>query len=110
MERRTQSDETMREGIVAEGRSGHAFPSLLASEQFSTRSCARCTGLLVSEWCYDLNNAGAHRIESFRCVQCGDRIDPVILQNRYRLSVERQPLRKGWPRHTVNSVLLSEVA
>ena len=100
----------MRDRIVAEDGSGHAFQTLLASEQFSTRSCARCAGLLVSEWCYDLNNAGAHRIESFRCVQCGDRIDPVILQNRIRLSFERQPLRKGWPRHTVKSVLLGEVA
>jgi len=52
------------------------------SEQFSARSCARCDGLLVNDWCYDLNNTGEHISSVLRCVQCGHRIDPVILQNQ----------------------------
>lgn len=39
----------------------------------STR-CLRCSGLMVIESCVDF--------PVWRCVQCGERIDPVILQNR----------------------------
>ena len=40
--------------------------------------CSRCGGLMVHEECIDLP---AHR-----CVQCGDFIDPIILQNRHRFA------------------------
>lgn len=47
------------------------------------RSCARCGGLLASEFCMDLlNSAGELDIKTLRCVQCGDIVDPVILANR----------------------------
>jgi hypothetical protein len=36
--------------------------------------CSRCAGLMVIEPGFDL--------PSWRCVQCGELIDPVILQNR----------------------------
>jgi hypothetical protein len=39
--------------------------------------CPRCSGLMVTEWCEDLSDYYAQR-----CVQCGEVIDPVILQNR----------------------------
>jgi hypothetical protein len=39
-------------------------------------ACGRCGGLMVSEDYSDL--------PARRCVQCGDFIDPVILQNRLR--------------------------
>jgi len=52
---------------------------LLASEQFSTRTCARCAGLLVYEWRQD---APDDDDKVLRCVQCGHRIDPLILRNR----------------------------
>jgi len=32
---------------------------------------------MVAEWCQDLSNYSAQR-----CVQCGELIDPVILENR----------------------------
>lgn len=37
-------------------------------------TCSRCSGLMVVE----------QRLEFpvWRCVQCGERVDPVILQNR----------------------------
>jgi hypothetical protein len=54
------------------------------SQQFSTRSCVRCNGSLVNDWCYDLDNTGEHIASVLRCVQCGHRIDPVILQNQMR--------------------------
>jgi hypothetical protein len=40
--------------------------------------CPRCGGLMVHEESLDLS---AHR-----CVQCGEFIDPVILQNRHRFA------------------------
>jgi formate dehydrogenase maturation protein FdhE len=43
----------------------------------STDSCPRCGGLMVAEWCQDLSDYSGQR-----CVQCGELIDPVILQNR----------------------------
>ena len=43
----------------------------------STDRCPRCSGLMVAEWCEDLSNYRAQR-----CLQCGEVIDPVILQNR----------------------------
>jgi hypothetical protein len=50
----------------------------------STR-CSRCGGLMVTEQCFDLLDESGHRdFRSRRCVQCGDFIDPVILQNRQR--------------------------
>ena len=39
--------------------------------------CPRCGGLMVSEWGADLmKNTGQ------RCVQCGELVDSVILENR----------------------------
>jgi len=43
----------------------------------STDRCPRCSGLMVSEWYQDLSDYRAQR-----CVQCGEIVDPVILQNR----------------------------
>jgi hypothetical protein len=43
----------------------------------STDCCPRCGGLMVAEWCQDLSNYSGQR-----CVQCGELIDPVILENR----------------------------
>ena len=45
-----------------------------------TDRCPRCNGLMVAQWCEDLSDYSGRR-----CVQCGELIDPVIMQNR-RLS------------------------
>lgn len=43
----------------------------------STGRCPRCGGLMVHEWGADpMENAGQ------RCVQCGELVDSVILENR----------------------------
>jgi len=45
--------------------------------------CARCGGLMVPDFCMDvLPSIGESRIEAKRCVQCGEVVDPVILENR----------------------------
>jgi hypothetical protein len=57
---------------------------LLTTEHSGTTSCARCTGLLVSDWFYDLENPGEYYVKALRCVQCGHRVDPTIARNRIR--------------------------
>jgi C4-type Zn-finger protein len=101
MARMMESREAMRDGIVR---------SLPASEQFCTRSCARCGGLLVNEWYYDLNNTGEHSVETLRCVQCGHRVDPVILQNQIRPLAESQQVQQARSRYSTRTVMLSEFA
>jgi hypothetical protein len=48
--------------------------------------CSRCGGFIVVEPCFDF------RVQ--RCVQCGDRVDPVILQNRQQGSAGRPKTNK----------------
>ncbi len=110
MERRIKPKEPECGGTMKQIGSGEAVRSLPASEQLSTRSCARCAGLLVSEWYYDLHNTGEHHVESLSCVQCGNRVDPVILRNQIRPSVERQPERQARPRYSTRAGILSELA
>ncbi len=110
MARMMESREAMRDGTVAEGGSGYAIRPLPTSEQFCTRSCARCGGLLVNEWYYDLNNTGEHSVETLRCVQCGHRVDPMILRNQIRPTVQSQRVRRARHKYSVKTVLLGEDA
>ncbi len=86
MERVIKRIEPKADGVVKRNNRGVAILALPVNEQFSTKTCVRCEGLLVSEWTYDLQETGYHKIESLRCVQCGNRIDPVILQNQLLVS------------------------
>jgi len=52
-------------------------------EGVSPVKCSRCGGLLVAEPCTDFwDDAGNLAVR--RCVQCGEVVDQVILQNRQR--------------------------
>lgn len=52
-------------------------------EFVSTARCSRCGGLMVAEWCFDLlDDTGHLNFLAWRCIQCGDLVDPVILKNR----------------------------
>ncbi len=64
-----------------------SWTALMEDEHLQMTSCTRCTGLLVSDWFYDLKNPGEYHVEVLRCVQCGHRVDPTIVQNRMRPSV-----------------------
>lgn len=45
--------------------------------------CTRCQGILVPDYNFDhLDATSPDRIRTWRCVMCGDVVDPVILQNR----------------------------
>jgi len=63
--------------------------SLAAGPPADQARCWRCRGLMVVESCVDLaGDAGQPDCLTRRCVQCGEVIDPVILQNR-RLQLEK---------------------
>lgn len=48
---------------------------------------------MVSHWCMNVNyDAGGMEILTQRCLQCGEVIDPVILENRQH--PEREALKK----------------
>lgn len=79
-------------GTMNRNGNGQAIRFLAASEQFATKTCARCAGLLVTDWCNDSNYSGECMASALRCVQCGHRIDPVILENQiHRLSEAHTP-------------------
>lgn len=52
---------------------------------FDTEHCGRCGGLLLHELCTDLlDDTGRMDFPAWRCVQCGNLVDSVILLNRQR--------------------------
>ncbi len=49
--------------------------------------CTRCQGFMVPHDCYNLLDGGhPTHIQAWRCVMCGDLVDPIILANRRRLA------------------------
>jgi C4-type Zn-finger protein len=110
MERRMEQKAPKCGRTMRQNGRGDAVLSLPPNEQLYTRSCARCGGLLVNEWYYDSHTSGEHNVETLRCVQCGYRVDPVILQNQTRPSVERKGVRQGRRKSSAKAAVLSEVA
>jgi hypothetical protein len=109
MGRRMETKEPAWIGTIDQNGNGQAIRFLAASEQFSTRSCARCTGLLVNDWCDDSSTTGEHMSAVLRCVQCGHRIDPVILQNQIHRRSEKIASSDD-TRRFVRGILLGEGA
>jgi hypothetical protein len=70
--------DTQQQSIEASARSW--------SRIHSTDRCPRCRGLMVAEWCEDLSSYTGQR-----CVQCGEVIDPIILQNRRQFGASIGP-------------------
>lgn len=110
MERRMESKEPKYGRTMKQNGRGETVLFLPPNEQLYTRSCARCGGLLVNEWYYGSHTSGEHNVETLRCVQCGYRIDPVILQNQIRLQVERQPIREVRHTYSAKTFMLDENA
>lgn len=45
--------------------------------------CHRCGGFMAREYCFDLlDETGHNGFWALRCMQCGEILDPLILQNR----------------------------
>jgi hypothetical protein len=64
----------------------------------STDRCPRCSGLMVAEWCQDRSDYTAQR-----CVQCGEVIDPVILQNRRQYEMTEAQRALSTPRRGLSA-------
>lgn len=49
--------------------------------------CGRCSGLMVADRFTDLlDETGQITFGGWRCVSCGEIVDPVIVSNRQRLT------------------------
>lgn len=78
--------------IKNENAQREAIPSVQADPRNSD-TCTRCGGFMVSHWCMNVNyDAGGMEILTKRCLQCGEVIDPVILENR--LNPQREAMKK----------------
>jgi len=62
---------------------GQTMSQSALSSALHHSSCLRCGGFMVNEVSMDLmSSSGELDCATRRCVQCGDILDPVILQNR----------------------------
>jgi hypothetical protein len=69
----------LAEKTRAEQLGSHRVPSAAPHESM----CARCGGLMVTDFCMDLLFCiGETEFAAQRCVQCGEIVDPVIIRNR----------------------------
>lgn len=56
-------------------------------------TCERCDGLMVSEQICDLQGTNRELCANgYRCLLCGNVVDPTILDNRRRSSETVEPL------------------
>ncbi len=70
-----------------------ATPTTKSVDPRHSDVCTRCGGFMVSHWCMNVNyDAGGMEILTKRCLQCGEVIDPVILENR--LNPQREAMKK----------------
>lgn len=52
--------------------------------------CTRCQGILVPDYSFDhLDATSPGHVRTWRCVMCGDVVDPVILDNRRKQAAGR---------------------
>ena len=62
-------------------------PTEVTTSPCSQNNCTRCSGQMTHEMCTDLqSDSGRTNFWAFRCIQCGDIVDEVILRNRSRSS------------------------
>lgn len=66
----------------------------------SALTCPRCQGLFVRVFCRDIyDGTGENGFWALRCLQCGELLDPLILQHRNTTSqaVQRGRTRQQSP-------------
>ncbi len=61
----------------------HMIQSPPADPGESYLGCPRCRNVMVEEYFQDLrDDTGSLRFKGWRCIICGEILDPIILQNR----------------------------
>lgn len=69
-----------------------SYPAISLSHEAPLK-CQRCQGLLVREFCMDIHDGtGENGFDALRCLQCGELLDPLILQHR---TLRPQPVLSG---------------
>ncbi len=67
-------------------------PLELMEDLHTNNACQRCSGFLVPETYFDTDNSlGGGWFQAWRCVQCGNFVDPIILHNRKGSKPEPNP-------------------
>ncbi len=62
-------------------------PTEVTTSPCFQNNCTRCSGQMTHEMCTDLqSDSGRINFWAFRCIQCGDIVDEVIMRNRSRSS------------------------
>jgi hypothetical protein len=80
--------------------SSHSVSALSLDSAFT---CPRCQGLFVRVFCMDMyDGTGENGFWALRCLQCGELLDPLILQHRISAP---QPVQRGRPRQHSPMVL-----
>ncbi len=51
--------------------------------------CVRCQGTMVTDYFIDMENSGELWMPGWRCLACGEVVDPVIM--KHRLIQEKTP-------------------
>lgn len=65
-------------------------------------NCHRCQGLMYPVGPLDPLDTDGHKlICAWRCVACGDLVDPVIIHNRMRSRNQRKTRQRSTPRHPI---------
>lgn len=59
----------------------------------SQQSCSRWGGMLIREWCLDLYDSQTVA-ELDRCIQCGYRVDGLLLRNRLHPPTKRRTVKR----------------
>jgi len=54
-------------------------------------NCPKCHGLMVNDRVYDAEEA-VFNLSIWRCLNCGESVDPLILQNRLKQEQELKEL------------------
>ncbi len=61
----------------------HVIPSPPSEPGGPSWGCPRCHNVMVEEYFQDLrDDTGSLRFKGWRCIICGEILDPIILQNR----------------------------
>ena len=96
----------MASALTEETRAEHLGSHTVSSAAPHESMCARCGGLMVTDFCMDLLFCiGETEFAAQRCVQCGEIVDPVILRNRgtKQEPVTAQPAGKMVPNNRVTN-------
>lgn len=89
----------IRESRVTEAKMGIDPQGVRKASAQERMGCHRCGGLLVQDWVVSLSNDGGDvQVLTYRCLQCGEILDPVVLHNRFSTNAKLRGKSMAKPR------------